>query len=144
MPIPIIDLFAGPGGLGEGFSSVTDENGDRVFDIKLSIEKDENAHKTLELRSFTRQFPIGEIPLEYYEYVKKYNYRTDKSDRKKLFSLYPDRAEIAQKEAWLCELGHDNFPSELIDERITKALNGENNWLLIGGPPCQAFSLICF
>lgn len=59
MPIPIIDLFAGPGGLGEGFSSVTDENGDRVFDIKLSIEKDENAHKTLELRSFTRQFPIG-------------------------------------------------------------------------------------
>lgn len=49
--IPIIDLFAGPGGLGEGFSSVL-SNKTRVFDIKLSIEKDANAHKTLELRSF--------------------------------------------------------------------------------------------
>jgi DNA (cytosine-5)-methyltransferase 1 len=49
--IPIIDLFAGPGGLGEGFSSLVNN-----FDIKLSIEKDENAHQTLELRSFIRQF----------------------------------------------------------------------------------------
>ncbi|PKQ65916.1 DNA (cytosine-5-)-methyltransferase [Labilibaculum filiforme] len=142
MSIPVIDLFAGPGGLGEGFSSILDENGDRVFEIKLSIEKDENAHKTLELRSFTRQFPIGGIPKEYYEYVKNYKYRTDKADRAKLFSLYPDQAIIAQKEAWLCELGHDNFPSELVDERITEALDGENNWLLIGGPPCQAYSLV--
>ncbi len=142
MSIPVIDLFAGPGGLGEGFSSILDENGDRVFEIKLSIEKDENAHKTLELRSFTRQFPIGELPPEYYEYVKNYNYRTDKADREKLFSLHPDQAIVAQKEAWLCELGHDNFPSELVDERITEALDGENNWLLIGGPPCQAYSLV--
>jgi len=40
MPFPIIDLFAGPGGLGEGFSSIYDENNNRVFQIKLSIEKD--------------------------------------------------------------------------------------------------------
>lgn len=142
MSIPIIDLFAGPGGLGEGFSSVLDNNGERLFDIKLSIEKDENAHKTLELRSFTRQFPVGKLPREYYQYIKNYNYRTDRADRKELFNLYPDEAEIAQKEAWLCELGHDNFPSELIDNRITEALDGENNWLLIGGPPCQAYSLV--
>jgi len=45
MPIPIIDLFASPGGLGEGFMSLTDDNNHSVFDIKLSIEKDENAHK---------------------------------------------------------------------------------------------------
>ena len=52
MPIPIIDLFAGPGGLGEGFSSVLDEKGNRTFQIKLSIEKDPYAHQTLRLRSF--------------------------------------------------------------------------------------------
>ena len=38
--IPVIDLFAGPGGLGEGFSSARDANGDRCFRIALSIEKD--------------------------------------------------------------------------------------------------------
>ena len=69
--IPIIDLFAGPGGLGEGFTSIVDDNKNRLFRIKLSIEKDEFAHQTLELRSFFRQFPVGEAPEEYYEYIKK-------------------------------------------------------------------------
>ena len=54
--IPIIDLFAGPGGLGEGFMSLKDDDEKSVFDIKLSIEKDKNAHKTLLWRSFYRQF----------------------------------------------------------------------------------------
>ena len=64
--IPIIDLFAGPGGLGEGFSSVKDKHGNRIFEIKLSIEKDEHAHKTLRLRSFYRQFTKEEVPDLYY------------------------------------------------------------------------------
>ena len=54
--IPVIDLFAGPGGLAEGFSSFIN-NGERLFVIRLSIEKDIDAHITLQLRSFYRQFP---------------------------------------------------------------------------------------
>lgn len=41
--IPVIDLFAGPGGLGEGFSALTDSQGRQrrhPFKIALSIEKD--------------------------------------------------------------------------------------------------------
>lgn len=142
MPIPVIDLFAGPGGLGEGFSSVIDQHNERAFDIKLSIEKDENAHQTLELRSFTRQFPLGELPEEYYDLLREPNLTKRADLRKKLFEAYPEQAEIAQEEAWLAELGHVNFPSEVIDKRIAAQLDGEQNWVLIGGPPCQAYSLV--
>jgi DNA (cytosine-5)-methyltransferase 1 len=44
--VPVIDLFAGPGGLGEGFSSVLDNNDRSIFNIALSIEKDPVAHQT--------------------------------------------------------------------------------------------------
>ena len=59
MAIPVIDIFAGPGGLGEGFSSVIKWN-KRVFDVRLSIEMDANAHKTLELRSFFRKSRLSD------------------------------------------------------------------------------------
>jgi DNA (cytosine-5)-methyltransferase 1 len=59
MAIPIIDIFAGPGGLGEGFCSLTDDRNKRVFKIALSIEKEFFAHQTLTLRNFYRQFDPG-------------------------------------------------------------------------------------
>ena len=55
-----VDIFAGPGGLAEGFSSLRDANGGRVFDIALSVEKEPSAFATLRLRAFTRQF--AELP----------------------------------------------------------------------------------
>ena len=75
MTIPIIDLFAGPGGLGEGFSSYKNSNSS-PFNLALSIEKDPIAHRTLKLRSFVRQFN-NDIPDSYYNYV-----RTDKANIK--------------------------------------------------------------
>jgi DNA (cytosine-5)-methyltransferase 1 len=55
--IPVIDLVAGPGGLGEGFSRASNSTAGDVplFDVKLSVEKDPTAHKTLLLRSFYRK-----------------------------------------------------------------------------------------
>jgi DNA (cytosine-5)-methyltransferase 1 len=135
--IPIIDLFAGPGGLGEGFSSLLDS-----FLIKLSIEKDENAHQTLELRSFTRQFKKNKLPKEYYELLREKKLDQRAKKRIDLFKKYPKQADVAKDEAWLCELGNHKFPSDLVDLRISKALQGKKEWLLIGGPPCQAFSLV--
>jgi DNA (cytosine-5)-methyltransferase 1 len=132
MPVPIIDLFAGPGGLAEGFSSLAGENGDRVFQIKLSIEKDFHAHQTLMLRSFVRQFPLGGLPDEYYQFIE------GKIKLSELYEGFPDQFHEAANEAWLATLGITGEPE--IDQRIEAALGGELNWVLIGGPPCQAYS----
>ncbi len=139
--IPVIDLFAGPGGLAEGFSSILHEK-QRVFDIKLSIEKDESAHKTLELRSFCRQFPKDELPEEYYEVLKEIDLKNREEKKIQLFEKFDIEYAAAKKEAWLAELGNKNYPPSLVDQRIKKVLKGKMNWVLIGGPPCQAFSLV--
>lgn len=133
--VPIIDLFAGPGGLGEGFTSVVDKNNNRCFRIALSIERDEFAHKTLTLRSFLRQFPYKKLPGEYYQFVR------GEINMEDLYEKYPKQAEVAKHEAWKISLG-DSKDHHEIDRRISEALNGEKNFVLIGGPPCQAYSLV--
>lgn len=135
MPFPIIDLFAGPGGLGEGFSSHLTDSGERVFKIALSVEKDAHAHRTLELRAFTREFPVGDIPPDYYQFLE------GKITRHELFRRHKNAAERASREAWKTELG-DDTPNSTIDLRIKAAIGNRVRWVLIGGPPCQAYSLV--
>lgn len=135
MSIPVIDIFAGPGGLGEGFSSLKDGNGESIFKLCLSIEKDANAHKTLELRSFFRQFPDGKAPEEYYKYL-----RNEGITRDELFSKYRKEADQAHAEAWHFELCENNALQ--IDQRIKKSLKGAGQWVLLWGLPCQAYSII--
>ena len=86
----IVDLFAGPGGLGEGFSSFR-ARGKSPFRISVSIEKEASAHKTLQLRSFFRQFS-GTVPSEYYQYLK------GQISRSELFEAFPGEAAIAVEE----------------------------------------------
>jgi DNA (cytosine-5)-methyltransferase 1 len=133
-PIPVIDLFAGPGGLGEGFCSLGRPEGTPRFAIRLSIEKDCIAHRTLELRAFFRQFPHGLAPNEYYRYLR------GQLTREELFQALPKQAAAATHEAWQAELGV--VDTEEVRARIERALGGTENWVLIGGPPCQAYSLV--
>lgn len=140
--IPIIDLFAGPGGLGEGFSSLLDENRERIFKIRLSIEKDAYAHQTLRLRSFFRQFPVERVPEDYYRFVR------GEISIKELYERHPEEAARADEEAWCATLGKpdeedkNGVSNEEIDDRIRRVLGEVENWVLIGGPPCQAYSLV--
>lgn len=140
--IPIIDLFAGPGGLGEGFSSLADEDGDPVFQVVMSVEKDAQAHKTLRLRSYFRKIyhRAGSVPRVYIQYIK--------SPTEKNFDLLksyaPELWEEAEHEALCAELKDGDFG--LVDEgerRLKQAKADDNSpWVLIGGPPCQAYSLV--
>lgn len=135
--IGIVDLFAGPGGLGEGFTSYTDSKGKRPFQIKLSVEKEPSAHCTLQLRSFFRAFG-PEVPDAYYEYVR------GEIGRNELFERYPAEAEAATAETL-------QSPRELgvheADDVVRKAIrrlqrDSERLQVVIGGPPCQAYSLV--
>ena len=129
--IPVIDLFAGPGGLGEGFSRYPCGVKSKFFRIAVSIEKDLFAHQTLSLRAFFRQFPEGKVPREYYQYLGC------RITRDELFKAYPDEAEKAKHEAQLRTLGDDPEITKIIGQRV----KGHKDWVLIGGPPCQAYSL---
>lgn len=132
-PIPIIDIFAGPGGLSEGFSY---PHSNPRFKVKLSIEKEYFAHQTLELRAFVRAFS-GKLPAAYYQYLAR------DISRDQLFELHPAQAAIARTEAWKAELGHADYPDSEVDGRIEVALGPKcTRWALIGGPPCQAYSLV--
>lgn len=133
----IIDLFAGPGGLGEGVSSVIDGEGNRPFKIGVSIEKEPSAHRTLTTRAFYRQIQDSA------EGVASYNeYLCGVISREQLFERYPEQAEIAQQETLYHPkaLGVDN---EIIHKRIKELVevHGERPKVVIGGPPCQAYSL---
>jgi DNA (cytosine-5)-methyltransferase 1 len=132
--VPIIDIFAGPGGLGEGFSHYENQKVD--FKIALSIEKDEPAHKTLELRAFVRQFKENGIPDKYYQYL------SGKISREILFNSHPQQARAAKSEAWLHELEDGDIA--LVRRKARKALDKHDSkhWVLIGGPPCQAYSVV--
>ena len=74
--IPLVDIFAGPGGLSEGFSSYTPNNNteeDYPFRSIISAEKEESAFFTLRLRAFLRWFVYGKkhtaVPVVYRDYV---------------------------------------------------------------------------
>ena len=135
MPVPIIDIFAGPGGLGEGFSSLKDQSKNPFFEIVLSIEKDPVAHRTLQLRSVFRQLRGTHAVSYYYRYIRGEISET-------YFRSIPAVAFAylkAEKEARCLELG--KVDENNIDREIRAALNGQESWVLIGGPPCQAYSV---
>lgn len=136
MLIPVVDVFAGPGGLGEGFSAYTTKGRLKhsPFKIAISAEMEINAAKTLRLRAFFRQFERGKAPVSYYDYVAGRIVApwTDKTSAQWLASGH----EAKQLQLGVPE--HD----KVLHERIRHVAAKGSPWILIGGPPCQAYSLV--
>jgi DNA (cytosine-5)-methyltransferase 1 len=182
MPVKaqIIDVFAGPGGLGEGFSTYKDKEGNFPFQIKISVEMEQFAHKTLRLRAFTRYFTHNNIPLPniYFDYISGTNKLLGKllefrsweldnnpvteNDKREWNSISPEfycpdefrEAEILYKKGWSeiliaikkaiyearrMTLGPDKKD---IHKAIKEQMLKGKPTILIGGPPCQAFSTV--
>ncbi len=119
-----IDLFAGAGGLSEGFIRAG-------FEPIVHVEMDEAACFTLKTR----------VAYHYLKSVNKYDtyvsYLKGEISRNELYLSVP--TELLDTIVNL-PIGADFNPS--IHKRIEKLINGREVDLIIGGPPCQAYSLV--
>jgi len=138
--VNVIDLFAGPGGLGEGFFSFKLHDKAFSFNSLISVEKESHAHATLTLRAFFRLLKKNKknIPEEYFRYAAG---EIDCPASKETLALW----KRAQKETKQLELGanpeYDKKFFQTLKEKLDNS-DPDSPTLLIGGPPCQAYSLV--
>lgn len=121
----VLDLFAGAGGFSEGFASAG-------CDIVAHIEMDKAACDTLRTRMMYHALRKAGKLREYKKYV------LGKIDRETLV-----RENDLQKEydsVIHAKISQTNY-RDLIRE-VRRRLNGEKLDVIIGGPPCQAYSHI--
>ncbi len=118
-----IDLFAGAGGLSEGFIKAG-------FEAIAHVEYDKAACYTLKTRiAFHYLNGIGNIDI-YYDYLK------GSINREQLYSLIP---ESLMNSVINAEIGKENTR---IFRSIDDLRDDEEIDLIIGGPPCQAYSVV--
>ena len=119
-----IDLFAGAGGLSEGFI----QSG---FEPVAHVEIENAACNTLRTRT----------AFHYLKSQKKYDvyisYLKGDITRQELYSHVPK--ELLESVINL-PIGEEN--NEIIQNQIDKGLKNRKVDLIIGGPPCQAYSLV--
>jgi DNA (cytosine-5)-methyltransferase 1 len=142
--INVIDLFAGPGGLGEGFSSFADGRGRRPFHVVVSAEMDRAAHATLSLRALTRhaRWEGGKREIDRVADLTRHLAESGS------LAVGAGAAELGLEKAWDAvsrealniELGTPAGDTELAEALDAERLD-EDRLVLIGGPPCQAYSL---
>lgn len=134
--IPVIDVFAGPGGLNEGFSQLRDASGRQVFDVRGSFEMEPRAVETLTLRAAYRRFSEDTAGQELYV-----RFLQGELPQSALEDQFPSAFADARRHIHQTRLGEDTRDSS--DEDIRIGLDGTGkDFVLIGGPPCQAYSLV--
>ncbi len=135
--VPLIDVFAGCGGFSEGFLGY--RGGKHRFSLSLALDNDLNAHQTHLLRAFIHQFQ--RVPKAYYRLLESKESAPTWEDIEALFAKFPDKAEQARNSVLLRELGAGHEADQEIHALIDERLQGRKDWVLIGGPPCQAYSV---
>ncbi len=124
MGFRFLDLFAGAGGLSEGFIRAG-------FQPVAHVEMDLAACFTLKTRAVFHY-------LSSQGYLTPYiNYLQEKISRNDFYSHVPERILDTVINS---EIGQDSLDD--IFSRIDVLAGGKNINLIIGGPPCQAYSLI--
>ena len=119
-----IDVFAGAGGMSEGFINAG-------FKPIAHVEIDRAACNTLKTRASYHYLKSKKNEEIYYSYLR------GEISRSKLYESVPDRLLNTVINEGISEL---NNPS--IFEKIDRLNKDQEVDLIIGGPPCQAYSLV--
>src|SRR5690606_15207662 len=105
-----------------------------AFKIGVSAEMEVNAARTLRLRAFFRQFPAGHAPESYYEYVRGHRSTPWTEEAR-------GEWDAACREALQLTVGTTEHDA-ILHDRVAEISKGDRPWILVGGPPCQAYSLV--
>lgn len=119
-----LDIFAGAGGLSEGFIRAG-------YEPIAHIEMDKAACYTLKTRLAYKWLSDHQQTIAYLRYLKR------ELTRQEFYATAPDKL---LKSVLNYEISEDNLKE--IFQKIDQLLNGEPLDLIVGGPPCQAYSLI--
>ncbi|MRX47253.1 DNA cytosine methyltransferase [Pedobacter puniceum] len=124
MTYNFIDLFAGAGGLSEGFIQAG-------FEPIAHVEIENSACNTLRTRAAYHYLKNGNNYNSYISYLK------GEITRNQLYSIIPKN--ILDSIINL-PIGTEN--NNAVQKQIDKSLGNKKVDLIIGGPPCQAYSLV--
>ena len=122
--LTFLDLFAGAGGLSEGFIQAG-------FDPVAHVESDPAACFTLKTRMAYHWLMSQNLTEVYVDYLER------SLDRNTLYSQVP---EMVTGSVINEEINEESLTA--IFQRIDSLLGNRKLDLIIGGPPCQAYSLI--
>lgn len=120
-----IDLFSGAGGLSEGFINAG-------FNPIAHVEIDGHACRTLETRLVYHKLK-GQGRLDAY-----YNYLLGKIDRADFIKEYSDN-ELSDS---VLNIGIGEENNAFIFDKVDGLVGDKEVDLIVGGPPCQAYSLV--
>lgn len=126
-PLNFIDLFAGAGGLSEGFIQAG-------FNPIAHVEMNEFAAQTLVTRSAYYYLSQTSQNSVYYDYLRK------KVTRDTMLEKVPKRI----KDTVICETMSDETLTAICKkiDNIMKIRGIKKVDVIVGGPPCQAYSLV--
>lgn len=122
-----IDVFSGAGGLSEGFFN-------KKFNPIAHVEMNAYAAETLKTRSCYYYLKENNELGYYYEYL------SGKISKEELYKMVPDNILSTVINEEISDKTYKNIFDRI--DRIMKEENIGEVDLLIGGPPCQAYSLV--